>query len=123
MKMLNKIHKTFFKDHIRLNAPDYILSLKLNDTHKVVCRYSDYKKLKEYHKVSPFPLPTKLYLILDDNLGKHGIPKVGFIIITSYGMYEINIQKLKVDWETVPFADCTACSFGGVICEKHINNK
>lgn len=119
--MLELIHKKHFGDFMRLNSPEWLLSLKKKDLRIYVLRYSRLQEFREYLRSTEL-VKAEYYLIMDDHLGKYGVPNTGFTAITPYGFFDASVSKINIkDWEYAwDGIGCVSCAFGAFPCEEHL---
>ena len=112
-----------FPGHVRLNAPDWFLSLKQGDIYSVVILYSQLDELRKCHKASPLPIPNRLFVYMDAPIGKYRLPSCDFHAITPYGCFRITARKEEPKGFEPDSSSkdnrCPECHLSRWPCEQH----
>jgi hypothetical protein len=121
MAAFDRLAQSLFPDFKTVLSPDFFRLLQDGDMNIVIVRYSDLEKLREHHSQFPLPYFTP-YVVMDGHIGEYPIPRLEFVAITPFGMFDCDLKERKqpIACSIVKDTDCMACMFGVWPCEKHI---
>ena len=117
-----------FPDAVRLNAPDWFLSLRIPRMEPVtiVCPLSMIGKLRKYDDENGLPRPMRLVVPMDCHIGDVHPPVGEFLAVTPFGSYLTTTTKFKPSYfvptsmEQDSDCTCTECHFGCFPCRDHL---
>jgi hypothetical protein len=121
MNILNHLIPCF-PNSTRLNAPDWYLNLKQDDSYNICVRLSDMDKLRD---TEGLPKSFRLFVIIDTHFGKVKPPKSIWWAITPYGIYRMKTKEnepegFKPVSSTKKGTNCTECHMNMWPCERHL---